>query len=246
MPAERAEQRMSEAPAQVPAAQKAPDNAQAKKEARKGKETLTASAVEKSVKTFEHEMKAERPAYADKKADSVSGLAGGYAPAPQENYKAAAPASTPVYGREPELKGSMEYNERYKERAGAAKAMKSMPSRGYSADTNDRSIAKSQESPSLTARDIWVEGAPVSLHMIATDTKIAGDQIADVMRKFGAKDIKVESKEDKLIVRAMLQVQWLQPLYEKLKAIGSMQENTAPVFADVSSVKITIEIIKAK
>jgi hypothetical protein len=80
-------------------------------------------------------------------------------------------------------------------------------------------------------------------NLVAAD---AGRRVAEAIRRFHGKDIKIDSSEGRLSVRAEPDIQWLGPLHAELKRIGDLREKSAPAFADLSSIALTIEINEAR
>lgn len=110
----------------------------------------------------------------------------------------------------------------------------------------DESKSRLAPAPSATnAGPAMAEKSPVLFHVSAEDAMDAGRQIENALTGLGGKGIKIDSVENKTIVKAEIDAAQLPEFLEALKRIGSVQEKTAPAPADVNSVVVTIEILPA-
>jgi anti-sigma factor RsiW len=129
------------------------------------------------------------------------------------------------------------------------KAKRSMAAGASRSQSYDKAAAMQEEDSSPASkqyRPLMAEKVPVSFHIISDDPAAAGRQVVAAANEYHGSSIKTEIMGDKTIVRAELNVSWLPMFFERLRKAGAVQEKTAPVFSDVSSVKITVEIIQSK
>jgi hypothetical protein len=248
MPVEKEKQRQevsSPALASAPAKAEKPSKPATERQAVKA-DSMRAKAIEPAARPAERAMKYEAPVRSAKSV-AVPGTESGYAPAPPAEYKASAPAPS----RAPDLRAgtsapAAQYERKYDHAGSVMKSKKAMAAPGYSTASRDMA-AKSSEGEYRAARQErpLIENVPIAFHMTAADPTDAGRKVADALRQFNGKNIRTEPGEGRLIVKADLQINFVDPLYEKLKAIGKVREQRAPQLTDVNSVAVAVEITEA-
>lgn len=210
-------------------------------------DSMRAKAIGPAARPAERAMKYEAPVRSAKSV-AVPETESGYAPAPPAEYKASAPAPS----RAPDLRAgssapAAQYERKHDQAGSVMKSKKAMAAPGYSTASRDMA-AKSTEGEYRAARQgrALIENVPVAFHMTVADPADAGRKVADVLRQFSGKNIRTEPGEGRLTVKADLQINFVGPLYEKLKAIGKVREQKSPQFTDVNSMAVAVEIVEAK
>jgi hypothetical protein len=210
-------------------------------------DSMRAKVIEPAARPAERAMKYEAPVRSAKSV-AIPETGSGYAPAPPAEYKASAPAPS----RAPDLRAgssapAAQYERKYDQAGSVMKSKKAMAAPGYSTASRDMA-AKSSEGEYRAARQErpLIENVPVALHMTAADPADAGRKVADALRQFSGQNIRTEPGEGRLTVKADLQINFVGPLYEKLKSIGKVREQRAPQFTDVNSLAVAVEIAEAK
>jgi hypothetical protein len=211
-------------------------------------DAMRAKAIEPAARPAERAMKYEAPVRSAKSV-AIPETDSGYAPAPPVEYK----ASTPAPSRAPDLRAgtsapAAQYERKYDQAGSVMKSKKAMAASGYSTASRDMA-AKASEGEYRGARQerlLMAENVPVAFHLTAANPSDAGRKVADALRQFNGKNIRTEPGEGRLTVKAELQVNFVGPLYEKLKLIGKVREQRAPQFTDVNSLAVAVEIAEAK
>ncbi len=253
MPTERAV-RDSEIPQQIAVPEKAPEQKRAPQKPQRAAEGVTKEeTVGTYTKAYEPAIRAEMSAQKSR-GDAGTGPGDSYAPAPRTKYHVAGPAYAPAPA--PEMKvgvaaapATSARESEYRASGNVTKAKHAMAPGVSRSQSYDKAAVMRDEDTYATSKKykpMMVEKAPVSFHIAADDTAAAGKVVVAAANEYHGSNIKTDIIGDKTIVRAELSVSWLPMFFEKIKKAGVVQEKMAPMFADVSSVQITVEIIGSK
>ena len=256
MPTERAV-RDSEILQQIAVPEKMPEQKSApQKPQRATEDAAKGETVTKYMKANEPAMKSEMSAQKPR-GDAGTGSADGYAPAPKAKYHVAGPAYAPAPA--PEMKAGVAAppvapatsarEPEYQASGNVTKAKRAMAPGVSRSQSYDKAAVMRDEDTYATSkkyRPMMVEKAPVSFHIAADDTAAAGRVVVAAANEYHGSNIRTDVVGDKTIVRAELNVSWLPMFFERIKKAGVVQEKMAPMFADVSSVQITVEISQSK
>jgi hypothetical protein len=111
------------------------------------------------------------------------------------------------------------------------------------------SLAKERKAPAaaLPLRAAVAKKAEaVSISVQVRDVRMAGSEIEDLLRQFGATRIERESIQDAEVITAELQSEKIEELIEKLRLKGEIKEKEPPLRLPKGETRIRVEILSAR